>query len=263
MPSNSAVIAGVSLSFSLRGSLAPRGSSRAPRDAGQPDTYQSALRDHARRELARVEQLESDLARDLPEVAAQAVADFDFGSTAGPGAGEPAILALLLTDDPVGRVADLISWAVGAKAVYDWIRRKGGEITSIDDGVAVLYAADAIQEKTGDGDLTLLLADQVVPPHADPWDFAGYRVAFGDAEVVHEVFVTRKGEVREIATLRPEHFKRRHREALSGTRRPAWMDEPGAFVEDPAALYADPDGDTGGPTSRPPSKKAKRKKRRG
>jgi hypothetical protein len=212
-----ASIARVPLSFVIRGRIEDAAIGLEIPVDQDAITWEEDFRRYLRLEFSRAEAIEVGIARDLPDVKAHAFVHTSFGTTTGPGVLPPSLLALLVTDDPIGRIADLLAFGMAARQLLDWIRSKRGRVFAIDDGIAVLLAAGAIERETGDHDLTLLFAQSVSPRHPQPWEaevVLAYRVAFGDEELIREVYIAIDGDVRSVTTYRPDQFKRRHLDAL-------------------------------------------------
>jgi hypothetical protein len=135
-------IGSVSLDFSIRGYLDVARAIRLELPPLRPiQDWELHRRDHAARGIAAAEALEAAVDREVPglRLRAHAALEPDY-STAGPGAAVPPLLALALGDDPIGRLAAYVELAAGARKVINWLRSRGVEALSVDNGVAMLLA---------------------------------------------------------------------------------------------------------------------------
>lgn len=190
-----ATVAGLNLSFLVRGHInVAAATGQALPEYPPPRDYEQMVRQHALTTLAGAEALEAAFARDLPALRLRAITDFDIGSTAGPGALPAAIAAIIFGDDPLGRIADLIGVAQGAREFLAWVEEKGGYVEVVDDGAAMLIAATVLHDSFGETDLTLLFIQPIRPLVYD-WEgeHEGYLVGFRNSDTVFEVPIAMDG----------------------------------------------------------------------
>ena len=124
-----------------------------------------------------------------------------------PGAAGPGgdlggtLIALIVGDDPIGRIGSLIAIAQGGHALLGWLKQRGVESMLIDDGMAVWLASEAAFKATGSNDMTFNAITKVKPVISD-WEeqFEGFLVTFRTEMQLVEVTVSRNGVVGLVVT---------------------------------------------------------------
>jgi hypothetical protein len=210
--SDTAEIAGKPLQFHVRGWLDElHGGFPGP---ARDSDYEQWRREAARHSMETAEALEAAIAAEFPGLPVRVRAKLDPElATGGPGIPPPSIVALLLTDDPLGRIADFIALAQGLKALIGWVRRRGGSPFYIDDGVAFLVGADAVYAVTGRDDLSLefvvpIRSSAYLTPPGIEWEgeIEGYLVGFRDERALYQVPVSLDGTTGEVTTVTLDIF---------------------------------------------------------
>jgi hypothetical protein len=116
------------------------------------------LFDRHGRERARL--LEADVAQIVPGLPVRAIPDTEGPKAAGPD-NLVDLIQILVGTEPIDRIASYLAIAQGARILLSWLRRRGTGEIEVGDGVAILLAADAIHDATGDRAVTLLSVDPV------------------------------------------------------------------------------------------------------
>ena len=139
-----------------------------------PNDREAWERYQARRALAKADTVEGALRQAAPGLDLRIEAPVQPATdTAGPGLGiEGEFIRFLISDDPVGRVADLLALAIGIRSLRDWLGEHTHKPTAISDGIAVILAAEAVEQSTGTRDTTVAFV-AMIPPAA--FDYAGPR----------------------------------------------------------------------------------------
>jgi hypothetical protein len=204
-------VAGRFLSFHVRGHF--NYTTGMPEDLLRPPSSRDSEEDKrltARVGIARAEAVEAAIAARYPGLPVRAVARILPPDTTGPGGDIPPILAMVLSDDPVGRIADYVALGVATLGLIKWIGARKGSIDAIDDGIAMLIAASAIEAQTGARDLTLAAVQRLSAADPDP-DFGrhpvGFVVGFRDDDNVYEVAISLQGVPGPVTTTSLSHFR--------------------------------------------------------
>lgn len=204
MPSGGARIAGLHLELSIRGyvDVAKLTGATLP-EWGKSGDWERTRREFAIRGIAAAEALEAAIEAEVPgfqiRVRAELEPNFD---TAGPGALPPPIFELFVGDDPIGRIADYIGIAEGLRKLFGWLKGRGADPLTVDNGTAMILAAGAIFGNTSERDLTLNFVEEIRPAVRD-WEgqVEGYLVGFRNESTIFEVPVMLDGSVGEMIVL--------------------------------------------------------------
>jgi hypothetical protein len=164
------------------------------------DDRELRRRKDAARGVAAAEALENSLSSAVPTLPVRAIAQLSSEPKAGgPGVLLPEIFAVVLGDDPIGRIADYIALGVALRAGLNWLKAHGGKEITVDGGNAFLLASTAIHEAGGPNDLKLQFVQEI---HSVAYDWAeweselqGFLVGFRDNGTLYQVAVALDGTV--------------------------------------------------------------------
>lgn len=163
-----------------------------------PSADAEAMERHwARLALARVDTIEGAMREAMPGLEVRLRAEIQ-GPVAGGGGGgiEGELLRILVGDDPLGRVADLVALGIALRGLKGWIEDRTKARVEISDGVAVVFASEALQEATGITDSTLAFVAAVPPKNVDEMgSLDGYVVALRTGDVLRLFTVSPTGIV--------------------------------------------------------------------
>lgn len=209
-----AKIGSLYLSFIIRGYLdVEKATGVKPPEFPESRDNETTKRHNALRAVAQAEALEGSLAKDLPGIKLQAIADFSEGTdTAGPGGLPAAIAAIVLRDTPLGHLAELLGVADATIDFLRWIDDKGGLVVHVDDGAAFLIGWRAIREAKDAVDLEAAFVEPIKPKLYD-WEgqLEGYLVGLRDDANIYEVPVALDGTPGEVITVPLGLFTERQR----------------------------------------------------
>lgn len=209
-PPGQAQIRSEHLSFVVRGYFNVEAATKAklpqPPVPPAPADYEAMRRHAALYGVAAAMVLEGELASVAPSLRIRAYAHVRFEPTAaGPGEFLPEIFALVLGDDPLGRISQYIEIGGALAIALKWLRDHGAESLQIDGGMAIPLASKAVDEAGGPKDLTIQFV-QEIHAVADEWfewesDRQGYLVAFRDNGTLYQVPVTLDGKTGAVSQV--------------------------------------------------------------
>jgi hypothetical protein len=168
--------------------------------AVRPGDRELARRLEMKNRLRVAEALEAAIVEAAPGIEARATVDFEQGvRTAGPGLGGE-VLRFFVSDDPLGRLADLISILGAVKAAKGWLEGHQSAAVRISDGVAILLAADALTESRGILDVSVHYCAPL-DDLEDGYSTVGFLVGLRHADGLTQVVVGASGRVGAIEDI--------------------------------------------------------------
>ncbi len=155
------------------GELAPHVPEPEPIEGDQEGWERSLVRSS----ILRADAIERALTEAVPGVKPRIEANLSGGvDSAGPGLGiEGEIIRLLVSDDPLGRVANLLQVGTSILLLKKWLETRTEKPVPISDGVAVIEATIALENDSGIRDSTLAFVSNVPPRE---FDYVGPRDAY-------------------------------------------------------------------------------------
>lgn len=169
-----------------------------PIKEADPNDAEAWQRFQARVALAKADAYEAALSEAVPAITSRiSVSIGGDVDTAGPGLGiEGEFIRFLVSEDPIGRTADLIALAVGVRALHGWLAEKTKRPVVVSEGAAVIFASAAVEARTGSRDTTLAFVSRIPPAQFDysgPRD--GYVVGLRDEASLHMTMVGLYGQI--------------------------------------------------------------------
>jgi hypothetical protein len=132
---------------------------------------------------------------------------YEGPATGGAGGIEGELLRFLLSDDPIGRLADVLGIAAFGLAVKSKFAAVSSNAVGISDGFAVVEVARTIDAKYGARATTLLEAIHLHPSHLDKMNrVEGYLTVLRDDAWVYLVVVSFHGEVLDVSRMAVSGF---------------------------------------------------------
>jgi hypothetical protein len=137
--------------------------------------------------------VEREIAKAVPGVDVRATPQGPTVAVAGLPIDAGQLVEFLVHDDLVGRVAGFLTIGMFVKQALNWARSHSERVV-VDDGVALVIAADAVYNVDQAFDLTLVSCSPM-PDLAAGQTIVGYTVIFRNAASVYAVLVSAFGAV--------------------------------------------------------------------
>jgi hypothetical protein len=166
-------------------------------------TPEAFRRQYARHGIARAEALELELSEVAPGVQLEVRADLEpaTDTTGGVWVPPPDLVQILLTDDPIGRIAAYVGLAQGVRSLFGYLKAKGARRLTVDSGTAMVIAAEIAFQRTQSLDLEVV-DSRLTFPNGDYEAIPdGYQVTFRDDATVYVVLVSLDGTAGQVADL--------------------------------------------------------------